>query len=112
MKSVLPNVTERILRPRIVCRNPRATVSTSGSSGIGRENLQNSTAVGPMLYSEPGISGSFFGAFEKRTGKQISRVRDCWGARRGGRPYAKIAAQLLLLVIRILRSLPDPHVTL
>src|SRR2546422_5584535 len=75
MKSVLPNVTERILRPRIVCRNPRATVSTSGSSGIGRENLQNSTAVGPMLYSEPGISGSFFGAFEKRTGKQISRVR-------------------------------------
>src|SRR5712691_295778 len=52
MKSVFPSATETILRPRIARRNPRATVSTSGSSGIRIENLQNSTALRPTLASE------------------------------------------------------------
>ena len=40
MKSVLPSVTETIRRPRIARRNPRATVSTSGSSGMGRRDFK------------------------------------------------------------------------
>src|SRR6266568_7412768 len=47
IKSVLPSVTERIRRPRIACRNPRATVSTSGSSGIREPSPQNNTPLQP-----------------------------------------------------------------
>ena len=34
MKSVFPSLTDTIRRPTIVRRSPRATVSTSGSSGM------------------------------------------------------------------------------
>jgi len=57
IKSVFPSVTDRIRRPRIVRRNPRATVSTSGSSGIGGANLQNSTAARAMLFARKREAG-------------------------------------------------------
>src|SRR5712664_2712010 len=78
IKSVLPSETEMIRRPRIACRNPRATVSTSGSSGIGRTNLQNSTPLQPILVAHQSYLLQFSDLFadsREQIRKQISGDR-------------------------------------
>src|ERR1700693_4212229 len=54
MKSVFPSVTDMMRRPRIESRNPRATVSTSGSSGISvlDQTTTSSDAAAFALHSE------------------------------------------------------------
>src|ERR1700722_8652330 len=47
MKSVFRSVTDRIRRPSTVNRNPRATVSTSGSSGM-KSVHENITTLWPF----------------------------------------------------------------
>src|SRR5258707_9121799 len=80
MKSVFPSVTDMIRRPRIACRNPRATVSTSGSSGIRREHDQNITPQQPILLAQQSdltwFSDLFTGLREK-TRKRRGENRGC-----------------------------------
>src|SRR5216684_2338140 len=63
-ESVFPSVTERILRPRILWRNPRATVSTSGSSDRKSTRLNSSHGY---------ISYAVFCLKKKKTKKKTSR---------------------------------------
>jgi hypothetical protein len=111
MKSVLPSVTEMIRRPRIACRNPRATVSTSGSSGIeGRtfkiaQRCSLCSAQGKVISR---CSANCSRGPRKKTKKQISRVRDGSGAACCA-TTKKIALELLLVIVRIRRMLRDHH---
>src|SRR6267378_2458448 len=80
MKSVFPSVTDMIRRPRIASRNPRATVSTSGSSGIRREHDQNITPQQPILFAQQNdltwFSDLFAGLSRKNQKTKRQKITD------------------------------------
>src|SRR5882762_8328432 len=74
MKSVLPRRTSRIVRPGKEARNPRTTVSTSGSSGTGESNYKyHNHRTRAALRSRPEFCST---SVKERTEKGMGRKQE------------------------------------